>query len=135
MSGLAHHDAVKARIEARTGFSGRVFDLGEIPDTGAPSWYVVVASTPGDRAQARFSGGRAQLTTTHTIYCVGNSARNALWVAQGVEAQCLDYRLVIPGRNVFLPSEWLSRPVLNDKDGLFPLPFGVIQFDLTSEPS
>lgn len=134
MSGLAHHDAVKARIEARTGFSGRVFDLAGLPDTGVPSWYVVVASTPGDRAQARFSGGKTRLATTHTIYCVGTQARQALWVAEGVEAACLDHRFAISGRNVFLPSDWSSRPVVVDK-ALFPLPFGVIQFDLTSEPS
>lgn len=134
MSGLAHHDAVKARLEARTGFAGRVFDLGGIPKS-APSWYVVVASTPGDRAQARFSGGKVQLSTTHTVYAVGENARQALWVAQGVEAQCLDHGFVVAGRNVRRPSDWVSRPVQVDTQGLFPLPFAVIQFDLVSEPS
>lgn len=134
MSGLLHHDAVVARVKARTGWSGNVFELGGVPDS-APAWYVVVASTPGDRAQARLTGGLTTVTTTHTMYCVGTLARQALWVASGVEAQCLDHSFAITGRTVRKPSEWISRPVVIDKDGLFPLPFAVIQFDLTSEPS
>jgi len=134
MSGLAHHDAVVARLRARSGWSGKVFEPGEVPDGTAP-WYVVVASTPGNRAQARFTGGKAALTTTHTVYCVGDIARKALWVAQGVEAQCLDYRFTITGRVPRIPAEWVTRPVTNEKDGVFPLPFAVIQFDLTSEPA
>lgn len=134
MSGLLHHDAVVARLKARTGWDDNVFELGGIPKV-APEWYVVVASSPGERAQARLAGGKTMLTTTHTIYCVGANARNALWVAAGVETQCLDYLFTITGRNVRTPSDWLARPVVVDTAGLFPLPFAVIQFDLASEPS
>jgi hypothetical protein len=135
MSGLAHHDAVVARIKARSAeFAARTFELGGIPDA-APSWYVVVASGPGSRVRSRYTGPSSELTTTHTVYSVGTNARQALWVAEGVEVQCLDHRFVVAGRNVRLPSDWVSRPVTVDSQGLFPHPFAVIQFDLTSEPS
>lgn len=134
MSAEAHHNAVVAAIKADPQLASAVFDLGEVPSP-APNRYVVVASTLGDWSQVRLTGMRDGLTTTHTVYCVGDKVWQAFAVGGRVTARLKDARLSITGRNVRLPSEWTSRPVDIDRAGLFPKPFGVIQFDLTSEPA
>ena len=134
MTAELHHAAIVARLQADAQLAAAVFEVGEVPDP-APNRYVVVSSSLGDRSQTRFSSGKTALTTTHYVYCVGLKASQARWVAGRVEAQLLDFQLTITGRNPRKPFEWISRPVVVDKDGPFPLPYGVIVFDLYSEPS
>lgn len=133
MSAEAHHNAVLAAVRDDPELASAVFDIGEVPSP-APKRYVVVVSTLGDWSQTRFSGLKDGLLTTHTVYCVGDKAWQALWVGGRVTARLKDVRLPVADRNVRLPAEWVSRPVALDRDGLFPKPFGVIQFDLVSEP-
>lgn len=133
MSGAAHHSAVFARLDADPNLA--VYDLGQVPVSSPPMKYAVVVSSPGDWSQSRFTGKKTRLTTTHWVYCVGTLPREALWVGDRTTAQLLDVQLSIAGRNVFKPSEWSAGPVRNDLDGLFPLPFAVISFDLVSEPA
>ena len=134
MSAELHHAAVVARLQADAQLATAVFEVGEVPEP-APDRYVVVSSSLGDRSQARFSGGKIASTTTHYVYCVGLKAAQARWVAGRVETQLLDFTLTIAGRSVRRPADWFTRPVVVDKDGPFPLPYGVIVFDLYSEPS
>ncbi|WP_092965302.1 hypothetical protein [Agromyces sp. CF514] len=134
MTAELHHAAIMARIRADSQLTATTYELGEVPDP-APSRYVVVQSDLGQRSQARFSGGKVGLLTRHYVYCVGMVASQARWVGGRIEAQLLDYQLTVTGRNVRKPAEWYARPVILDKDGPFPLPFGVIVFDLYSEPS
>ena len=133
MSAEAHHAAVVAALQADAQLAAAVFEIGEVPDP-APERYIVHVSSLGDWEQRRFTGVKAGLVTTHTLYCVGASAKHARWLAGRVTTQLKDQRLTVTGRYAFLPSPWISRPVQIDRDGLFPLPFGVIQFDLLSEP-
>jgi hypothetical protein len=125
-----HHAAVFAAVEAQ--IPDAVFEVGEVP-TVAPSRYAVVVSSPGDWERVRFTATKAALRTTHTVYCVGDDARAARWVARRVRVALKDVRLTITGRNVFRPDPWISRPVVLERDGLYPLPFAVIQFDIKSE--
>lgn len=133
MTGALHHSAVFARLDADPNLVA--YDLGQVPTTGAPAKYAVVASSPGEWSQSRFTGRKTRLTTTHWVYCVGTFPRDALWVADRTAAQLLDFQLTITGRNVMVPSEWSASPVRTDMDGLFKLPFAVVSFDLVSEPA
>jgi hypothetical protein len=127
-----HHAAVFAAIEAQ--IPDAVYEIGEVP-APAPSRYAVVVSSPGDWEQVRFTADKAALRSTHTVYCVGDDAKAARWVARRVRVALKDVRLTIAGRHVFRPDPWISRPIALERDGLYPLPFGVIQFDLLSEPA
>lgn len=129
-----HHDAVIGQVRADAQLTATTFELGEVPEP-APSRYVVVQSDLGQDSQVRFTGGKVGLTTRHWVYCVGYTAAQARWVGGRVKAQLRDRQLVITGRNVHKPADWYARPVVLDKDGPFPLPFGVIVFDIYSEPS
>ena len=135
MSAEAHHAAVVARLKAHPSLAASVFEVGAVPTTNPPKRYVVVSSTLGNREGYRFTGPRTQVTTTHYLYCVGESAAQARQVSGWVDAQLVDYTLTIANRNVRRPAEWVTRPIEVDKDGPFPLPFGVIRFDLISEPA
>ena len=134
MTAELHHAAVAARLRADSQLALAVFEVGEVPEP-APERYVVLSSSLGDRSQTRFTSGKTATTTTHYVYCVGLLASQARWVAGRVETQLLDYQFTISGRTVRKPAEWNARPVVVDKDGPFPLPYGVIVFDLYSEPS
>lgn len=135
MSAEAHHAALVARLKAHTQLSASVFELGAVPTTNPPSRYVVVASSAGDRTQVRVTGGKVGLLTNHVLYCVGANNAAALKVGSWVEAQMLDHRLTVAGRNMFKPDPWVSRPIQIDKDGPIVLPFVTIAFDLFSEPA
>ena len=134
MTAELHHNAVVAAIRGDTQLASVVFEVGEVPTDPAPTRYVVVASSLGDWSQTRFTGSHDGLLTTHTVYCVGTKAEQARWVAGRVTPKLNDVRLPLAGRQAFRPAPWITRPVVLDRDGLFPLPFGVIQFDLYSEP-
>ena len=131
MSAALHHAAVFDRIDGDANL--QCFDMGEVPDP-APEKYVVLSSSAGDRIQSRFMGAHNQITTRHFLYGVGKTARQALWVGDKIAALCNDYDFVIAGRVVRRPTDWITRPVQVDKD-LYPLPFVVVIFDLTSEPA
>ena len=130
-----HHDPLVTRLKAHTQLATSVFELGEVPTVNPPTRYVVVASSPGDWSQARYTGGKAALTTTHTLYCVGASQAAVRKVTSWVETQLKDHSLVIAGRSVHRPHPWVSRPTQIDKDGPIVLPFVTIQFDIYSEPA
>jgi hypothetical protein len=133
LSATAHHEAVVAFFRDDPQLASSTFELGKVP-TPAPSRYVVVVSSLGDWSKSRWTGLKDALTTTHTVYCVGDAVWQVLAVADRV-SRLKDVRLSVEGRNVFLPDPWIARPISNDTDGLFPKPYGVIQFDLYSEPA
>ena len=135
MSAEAHHDAVVARLKAHASLTTAVFELGAVPTSGAPTRYVVVASSLGDWDQLRFAGQKEQLVTNHVLYCVGANAAAARKVGGWVTDQLKDYNLTVTGRSVHRPDPWISRPIQIDKDGPIVLPFATIAFDLTSEPA
>ena len=132
-----HHDAVVERLEAHEYLTDSVFELGEVPkfSESATPRYVVVASSPGDWEQARFTGSKDALLTTHTLYCVGATQVQARKVSAWIEAQMKDHTLTVEGRSVRRPHPWISRPAQIDKDGPIKLPFVTIQFDIYSEPA
>lgn len=134
MSAEAHHDAVVARLKAHAQLATAVFELGAVPTSGAPTRYVVVASSLGDWEQARFTGTKDALLTNHVLYCVGANAASARKVGTWVTEQMKDYNLTVTGRSVRRPDPWISRPIQIDKDGPIVLPFATIAFDITSEP-
>lgn len=123
-----------AAIRAEPQLASVVFEIGTVSKDPAPQLYVVVSSSLGDGSRPRLAGPMHGLTTTHTVYCVGKDAVGARWVGGKVSNRLKDVRMTIAGRNVSAPDPWISRPVVLDRDGMFPLPFGVIQFDLYSEP-
>lgn len=133
MTASAHHDAVVARLKSDAQLVSAVFELGDVPDP-APSRYVVIASSLGDRERVRFTGTKDAISTTHTVYCVGVTAAQARWVGEKVTSLLLDYRITLTGRQAFRPDPWITRPVQIDKDGPTPMRFGTIQFDIQSEP-
>ena len=135
MTAELHHNAVVAALKGDAQLASVVFEVGEVPTSPAPERYVVVVSTLGDWSQTRFTGSHDGLLTTHTVYCVGKKAEQARWVGGRVTPRLKDVRLTITGRQAWRPAPWISRPVTLDTDGLFALPFGVIQFDLYSEPA
>ena len=132
---MTHHDALLARLRAHTQLATSVFDLGKVPTDDPPNRYAVVASSPGDRSQARFGGGKIARTTSHVVYCVGFNNAAALKVAEWVEEQLVDHRLVVVGRSVHAPDPWITRPVQIDKDGPIVWPFATVAFDIYSEPA
>ena len=132
---MTHHDAILARLRAHAQLTSSVFLLGGVPTSNPPERYVVVASSPGDREQARFTGGKTARRSSHVLYCVGRTADAALKVAGWVEEQLLDHRLTIAGRNVFAPHPWITRELQIDKDGPIVWPFATIAFDIYSEPN
>lgn len=123
-----------ARLRAHAKLATTVFEVGEVPTTNPPDRYVVVQSLERPE-RTRFTGPAATLTSTHYIYAVGQTAKQARQVDDWVKEQMVDYRLVLVGRSVRLPAEWTSRPVVLDRDGPFPLPYGVNAFDITSDPA
>jgi hypothetical protein len=135
VSAEAHHDAVVARLKAHPSLATAVFELGAVPTSGAPSRYVVVASSLGDWDQLRFAGSKDSLTTNHVLYCVGANPASARKVGTWVTDQLKDYNLTVTGRSVHRPDPWISRPIQIDKDGPIVLPFATIAFDLLSEPA
>ena len=130
---MIHHDALMARLRAHAKLTATVFEVGEVPTVNPPKRYVVVQSLE-DPVRSRFTGPMSSLTSRHFVYSVGETAAQARQVDGWVKEQLVDHRLVVTGRVVRLPAEWTSRPVGLDRDGPFPLPYGVNVFDVTSEP-
>jgi hypothetical protein len=131
---MTHHDALVARLEADTQLSGTVFELGMVPTTSPPAFYVVVASSLGDWSQHRVTGLKTAVRSDHVLYAVGKTAAQARWVGGRIVAQLKDYRLTVSGRDVFPPHPWETRPLQIDKDGPITLPFVTIAFGIHSEP-
>jgi hypothetical protein len=132
---MTHHDALVARLEADPQLTGKVFELGMVPTVAPPEFYVVVASSMGDRTQHRLTGKKAAITSEHVLYGVGLSSAQARWVGGRIEAQMLDHRLTIAGRSVFPPHPWETRAAQIDKDGPITLPFVTVAFGIHSEPA
>jgi hypothetical protein len=131
---VIHHDPLIARLRAHPKLTSTVFEVGEVPTVNPPDRYVVVQSGE-DQAPSRFTGPSSTVRSFHNVYCVGQTAKQARQVDDWVKEQLVDYRLVISGRDVHRPSDWVSRPVILDRDGPFPLPYGQNVFEITSDPT
>lgn len=129
---LAHLDAIVARLKANPDLAGIVYDE-KIP-TGSTK-YVAVYSNAGFDDDPRYSGPTTRTEITFTIHSVGASKRQALWVAERVRAQLVNFKPTVAGRECARLQHPVSRPVLADTSSNPPLWYTVDQFDLSSFPA
>lgn len=127
-----HLDAILDRLRAHPDLAAIVHDE-EV--TEASGNYVVVYTNTGRDTGYRFSGPSMVTEYTYTVHSVGASRRSAIWVAERVRAQLVNWIPTVPGRQCGRLQHPVSRPIAVDRDGERPLWFAVDQFDLTSSPA
>lgn len=127
-----HLDAVLARLRANSGLATIVFDEAV---TGSSTKFVVVYTDTGRDLDPRMTGPTTRTDFTYTIHSVGESKRQAIWVADRVRAQLLNFKPTVEGRTCTRLQHPVSRPITDDKDSNPPLWYAVDQYDLTSFPA
>lgn len=111
----AHLQAVVGRIEAHIAALGTVDNLpvgaAEVPG-GHAGRYIVVYPTPGGARGGSLDAPADDATWIYQTSCVGNSARQALAVADLVEDALLGQTVTVNGRHlhVYLHLEGGVRP-------------------------
>lgn len=129
---LEHLDVVVSRLRAHADLSAIVFDE-KVP--AGSTKYVAVYTNPGSDDEARLSGPTVRTEFTYTIHSVGASKRQALWVAERVRAQLVNFRPTVEGRSCGRLQHPVSRPVTADTSSNPALWYTVDQFDLASFPA
>ena len=132
MTAAAHCDAIVARLRAHPDLASIVF-VGDVP-AKTTKYVVVFPSTPAHSVE-RFTGANTQEDYTYTINSVGLQPAQALWVADRVVTQLLDFTPTVAGRKCRRLRHPVGRPVDRDKDVTPNLFYAVDQFDLTSSPA
>lgn len=127
-----HLDAILARLRAHPGLASIVFD-GAV--TGSPSKYVVVYTSTPRTVSSRYTGSTDESEITYTVHSVGVDTRQAIWVADRVHAQLVDFIPTVPGYSCSRLAHPVNRPIAADTSANPALWYAVDQFDLVTSPA
>ena len=125
---LDHVDAVMAAYTAAdlTGY------LGGAPPSVAPP-YIVLYPEPGTPIAASLADDRTYFRTTLQVTCVGETAEQALNLADR-SAAALSAPLAVTGRTAWRPEYLDGQPVRRDDDITPPVFYAVARYRLRSTP-